>query len=57
MALGVHFGGQGRTPERFQRAVASKGGGAKLASHHFNRFWRPKGVQKAIKMKLKSSKF
>ena len=27
-----------------------------LASPHFNRFWRPKGAQKAPKMELKSAK-
>ena len=54
VALGVHFGKSGGHPWALSARSRLQEGGAKLGPHHFKRFWRPKGVQKAPKMELKS---
>ena len=53
---GGPFWGSGGAPGRLRRAMAFKDPWWHLASPHFNRFWRPKGAQKAPKMELKSVK-
>ena len=53
VALGVHFGESGGHPWALSARSRLQEGGTQLGPHHFKRFWRPKGVQKAPKMELK----
>ena len=56
VALGVHFGESGGHPWALSARSRLQEGGPQLGSHHFKRFCRPKGVQKAPKIEVKSLK-
>ena len=56
MALSVHFGESGGHPWALSARSRLQEGGAQFQSLHFNQFRRPKGVQKAPKIELKSLK-